>query len=704
MHKEPLASDVYLSLIAVVSFDLVDNSETSGRIVVKASDLATFLFYSHLVFLGGVLSAKEALVPPPDEATRNEIEAKLDRAFPVDQADRLEQLSGFAFRVDVQKDQKYVALFKVKEVALHQGHAQRLLQSIDTLSAEYAIDTWQAYSTTLEDFARAHPETFLTSELLDKSFTLANQHANEGSAAEAIDFLGHLRDAAKSHLPAKEQQQKLSDIIESLQQRARQDQHYQKAQQRIAVDANDGGAHYTIGAWLIVRQNDWPSALQSFAKCSNEGLAAAASKELAKAGSLEIADAWYELVNRQSVPDVLQTQVVSHAIDWYKKVQDSADGVLDRNIAAQAIEKLKLLQTTNASLPTAAKRSPGKSDGPFSGRAGATRQSLLDAHGGTKQTEKAVELGLSWLSRHQEPAGNWSLRGPYSDGAAAENRAGATAMALLAFLGHGQTHQPQSGADFDKVAKGLQFLIKLQDRAGAFAEAGSAEGAAAYSQALSTIAICEAYAMTRDPLLEAPAGAAIEYATWAQSKQGGWRYKPQTDADTSLTVWFVTALKSGSNAGINVDANVFSHASRYLDTVQLEGGATYRYQASSPPSASMTAAGLWCRLNLGWSRNNKLIQGTTVRFLAADNIFNVDNKNVYYWYYATNLLREVGGSDWRKWNEIMRDQLPKLQIQVGSDAGSWPPAKDQWGKSRGRLFTTCFSVYCLESYYRNSLP
>ncbi len=75
--------------------------------------------------------------------------------------------------------------------------------------------------------------------------------------------------------------------------------------------------------------------------------------------------------------------------------------------------------------------------------------------------------------------------------------------------------------------------------------------------------------------------------------------------------------------------------------------------------------------------------------------------SVYYWYYATQVLHHVGGKAWTAWNDKMKVVLPKLQDKKGAEVGSWDPSNDQFGPSGGRLYTTCFSIYCLEVYYRH---
>ncbi|TWT80661.1 Pectic acid lyase [Planctomycetes bacterium CA13] len=332
----------------------------------------------------------------------------------------------------------------------------------------------------------------------------------------------------------------------------------------------------------------------------------------------------------------------------------------------------------------------------FNGRSGAMKRTLLALYGGTAKTQEAVELGLAWLSRNQLPNGSWSMQGPYSDGAVAENKPAATAMALLAFLGDGNTHQ--SGDYAKNVDKGIKWLVRQQSRSGFMAK--DARGhEQAYAQAQATIVLCELYAMTKDSWLRDRAQLAIDYAEDAQGHEGGWRYYPKSDSDTSVTGWFVMALQSGISGGLDVDRNILYNVEGYLDAAQHFEGAAYGYQARSNPSAAMTAEGLLCRQYLGWPRNHPaMTEG--IDALLDTNPFSIRNRDVYYWYYATQIMHHYGGKPWKQWNLRMRSELPMTQEKRGRQQGSWDPQSDEWGSS-GRLYTTCLSLYCLEVYYRH---
>ncbi|MEM9367745.1 MAG: prenyltransferase/squalene oxidase repeat-containing protein [Planctomycetota bacterium] len=333
----------------------------------------------------------------------------------------------------------------------------------------------------------------------------------------------------------------------------------------------------------------------------------------------------------------------------------------------------------------------------FGGRTGAMKQALLAMFGGDETTVEAVERGLRWLARQQRPNGSWSLVGPYDDGAVSENDIAATAMALLAFLGDGQTHV--SGEYTQVVNQGLRWLVKQQNRKGKFTGKGRGDEVA-YAQAQAMIAVCEAYGMTKESWLKVPAQLSVDYAAWAQSSKGGWRYQPRFDADLSVTGWYVMGLVSAKSAGLEGTQSPLEGARYYLDAVESYDGAAYGYQQGRAPSAPMTAEGLLCRQYMGWPRtDNAMDEGVST--LLAEAPLQANDMNVYYWYYGTQVMHHFGGSPWERWNAEMKPTLTKMQVKRGNESGSWAPQADDWGRHAGRLYTTCMCLYCLEVYYRH---
>ena len=333
----------------------------------------------------------------------------------------------------------------------------------------------------------------------------------------------------------------------------------------------------------------------------------------------------------------------------------------------------------------------------LSGRSKGRKQVLLNAYGGTEVTESAVRMALEWLVRNQRPDGSWSMMGPYQNGLPNENRLAATSMALLAFQGAGYT--VDSGKHGKLVARGWEYLLRLQDADGNFFQNGVSSHRL-YSQAQATIAICELYGMTKDESFREPAQLAIDYALKVQAPEGGWRYVPGQGTDTSVTGWFVMGLQSALMAGLEVPSPALARISEYLELVTTDGGSNYAYRVNNGARISMTAEALLCRQYLGWAREDpRLVRG--VDEILRNPIDWERTRNVYYWYYATQVVHHMEGKVWQEWNKVMRDSLPRHQVQAGREKGSWDPAGDRWGHQGGRLYMTCLCAYMLEVYYRH---
>lgn len=334
----------------------------------------------------------------------------------------------------------------------------------------------------------------------------------------------------------------------------------------------------------------------------------------------------------------------------------------------------------------------------LTGREDGAKRALLGAYGGTATTESAVKLGLDWLVKQQRSDGTWSLQGPYSGGSTFENVTSATAMALLAFQGHGDT--PMKGEYKKTVEKGWKALLAMQDRDGNFVKE-SGFNQRLYAQAQATIAICELYGMTKDSRYAGPAELALQFALKAQAPEGGWRYQPGVDSDTSVTGWFVMALQSARMARMEVPDSALENVHKWLDSVASQDGARYCYQRGREADEVMTAEALLCRQYLGWKRNDpRMVAGAdyvSVHPLA----YGAGSQNVYYWYYATQFFHHMEGTYWSKWNSVMRQAVPSQQKKDGAEKGSWDPSDDEWGPHGGRLYVTCLSIYMLEVYYRH---
>jgi Squalene-hopene cyclase C-terminal domain len=336
----------------------------------------------------------------------------------------------------------------------------------------------------------------------------------------------------------------------------------------------------------------------------------------------------------------------------------------------------------------------------LSGREKGMKVVLLRMYGGNATTQDAVHRALEWLKKNQRSDGSWNLRGAFADPAPNDNPVAATAMALIAFQGDGNTHL--NGEYKQVVKKAWDALLKMQNRDGQFVGSNILSSHQLYTHALATIAICELYGMTEDSMFRGPAERAIDFCVQTQSPQGGWRYSPgDRDADTSVSGWFSMALQSARMAKMKVPQGTLDNLSTFLDSVQIEEGSRYMYQPTGHTNPAMAAEGLLCREYLGWKRDDPRLMVGVQYILAHPIEIRAQELDPYYWYYATQVLHHFGGEPWKKWNEVMRQVVPETQVKKGPEAGSWDSQHYKYGSEGGRLYVTCLHTYMLEVYYRH---
>ena len=317
--------------------------------------------------------------------------------------------------------------------------------------------------------------------------------------------------------------------------------------------------------------------------------------------------------------------------------------------------------------------------------------------------------GLEWNGKRGK---KYSKGGGYNYKGSSSGTVG-TAMALLAFFGHGESHLKE-GPYRRAIDKGLKWLVKAQKKDGDLRGGGNL-----YMHGIAAFALTEAYAFTRDPALKGPAQLAIDFTVKAQvPSKGGWRYNPypqSQDVDTSVFGWMMMALKSGKLGGLKVDKACLSRAAMYLENARMGGKkfGEYAYQpGSSRTTHAMTAQGFFCQKMLSDTLDLKKGRkaGETRKFDDASMKYfmanlpvakDMNGVNFYYWYYATHALFQQGGQPWRIWNERLTDVLLENQVgrEHGTAYGSWDP-RGKRAAQAGRLYSTVLSILCLEVYYR----
>jgi hypothetical protein len=247
------------------------------------------------------------------------------------------------------------------------------------------------------------------------------------------------------------------------------------------------------------------------------------------------------------------------------------------------------------------------------------------------------------------------------------------------------------------VERGLRWLTGVQKADGDL-------GGGMYAHALAARALCQAYRLTSDPALKAPAQRALDYIVKAQHDAGGWRYAPGMPGDTSVTAWQVLALDEGVQAGLAVPRATLKRAGAYLDSVAVPGGAFAYVPGAGAGSPAMRAAGLLSRLRLGLDPRHadalKSAEGLVQNLPAPG------PGPMYHYHFATLALERVGGAEWQAWEPRMRRVLLDSQSQGPGPGvrGTWDFSGDPIARCGGRTMATSLALSVLQSCARRDPP
>jgi len=342
-------------------------------------------------------------------------------------------------------------------------------------------------------------------------------------------------------------------------------------------------------------------------------------------------------------------------------------------------------------------------------------------------TEAAIQLGLEFLARHQSPDGSWALNGfdrndPQHISQLNSDTA-ATGLALLAFQGAGYNHREFKYAQ--QIDHAIQWLIENQSADGGLyvpSDKKSDNACRLYSHGIAALALTEAYGMTQDIRIKEAAQKAVDYIVNTQdARKGGWRYfdtPGKTSADTSVSGWMMMALQSARLAELKVGDNCFDGIDDWLDVAaDPKDKSLYRYNPYAvdskgvsriqgrKPTAAMTSVGLLMRIYSGWEKDDPRLVAGAEYLLETQMPSDATprQRDTYYWYYATQVLKHVDGPQWKAWNDNLRPLLTRSQEKSGEMAGSWHPYKpvpDRWGAFGGRIYVTTMNLLSLEVRHR----
>jgi hypothetical protein len=303
--------------------------------------------------------------------------------------------------------------------------------------------------------------------------------------------------------------------------------------------------------------------------------------------------------------------------------------------------------------------------------AGASAQNAPTQGEQTDAWRRACDRGLAWLAAAQNPDGSFG-RGRMSA------NAGIVSLCALAFMGDGNL--PGRGPYGRTVERALAYVLEHCTESGLVTNDGV--NGPMYGHGFAALFLGEIYGMSPDDARVRDAlSRAISLIENSQNDEGGWRYNPVPyEADISVTICQVMALRSARNAGIKIPKQVIDNAVRYVRECQNPDGG-FRYRKTSGASAwPRTAAGVATLFYAGVYDDDSIPRGLAYLRRTATPDGGGPNTQPYYFYghyYASQAMYLAGGDWWKDWWPRIRDEL--VEHQLGD--GSW--SDPQWGQPLG---------------------
>lgn len=289
----------------------------------------------------------------------------------------------------------------------------------------------------------------------------------------------------------------------------------------------------------------------------------------------------------------------------------------------------------------------GSDNKPPASKPGATPQELL----------AATSRGMAWLADQQKPDGSFGSGSQYG------RHVGITALSALAFMSDG--HTPGRGKYGGHVDKALKFILEYTSDESGLICAETSYGPM-YGHGFATLFLAEVYGMARQPDVREKLRKAVRLIIGTQNDAGGWRYHPvKADADLSVTICQVMALRAARNAGIDVPKSTIDKAISYVRRSQNPDGG-FRYMLDSTGSMfPRSAAGIAALFYAGMYEGPEISNGLKylMQFLPGKS----QSQGHYYYgqYYAAQAMFQAGGTYWKQWWPAIRDELLEKQTEEG---------------------------------------
>ncbi len=278
----------------------------------------------------------------------------------------------------------------------------------------------------------------------------------------------------------------------------------------------------------------------------------------------------------------------------------------------------------------------------------------------TPETQAAIDRGLRYLSARQN-----NDDGSFGDGGYSRNVA-TCALAGMAFMAGGST--PGRGAYGENVSLCVSYILENAREDGFIIAPGAASHGPMYGHGFATLFLAEVYGMSPDMRVREVLSKAVEVIVNSQNDEGGWRYQPQRhEADISVTICQIMALRAARNAGVYVPAETVDLCIDYVKRCQNpDGGFMYMIQGGES-AFPRSAAGIVALYSAGIYEGDEIENGLDYLMQHVPRTDSVSRQTHFFYghYYAVQAMWHAGGSRWQNWYPAIRDVLIEQQLSDG---------------------------------------
>jgi hypothetical protein len=284
----------------------------------------------------------------------------------------------------------------------------------------------------------------------------------------------------------------------------------------------------------------------------------------------------------------------------------------------------------------------------------------------TPETKKAIDRALAFLSKSQVT--NGGLRGAFGNSGYAGGVA-VCGLSGLAFLASGSA--PGRGPYGKHIERCVEYLTANTDSNGFISAQATGGQDRMYGHGFATLFLAEAYGMAvhadEDDKLGAKLRSAVDLIVKTQNDEGGWRYQPvKADADLSITICQVMALRAARDAGLHVPEPTRQKCIQYVKNSHAADGSFCYTLGSGSGSFALTSAGVVALNSAGIYDGKEVESGLKYIWRQKPNGSINDGYFFYAHYYAAQAMWHAGGDYWSGWYAAIRDTLVKMQQGNGS--------------------------------------